>query len=141
MPIHILDPCDDPLLVLAEIHQQGVDEIHDYQGLDSTTHNGALGSHWGFVSHILHSVRSLWNDQTSIVVAIIRAAGWSEQHGCESGAVYIQLDAVVLTGSALTCNGWYIVSYGLGIYMLHLGIGFLSPASDPATEPVSGEST
>mmetsp|Transcript_12331 Transcript_12331/g.29510 ORF Transcript_12331/g.29510 Transcript_12331/m.29510 type:complete len:197 (+) Transcript_12331:100-690(+) len=31
-------------------------------------------------------------------------------------------------------NGWYIVTYGLGIYILNLGIGFLSPASDPATD-------
>jgi hypothetical protein len=28
------------------------------------------------------------------------------------------------------------VSYGLGIYMLNLGIGFLSPASDPASDAV-----
>jgi hypothetical protein len=31
-------------------------------------------------------------------------------------------------------NGWYIVTYGLGIYILNLGIGFLSPAADPATD-------
>ena len=31
-------------------------------------------------------------------------------------------------------NGWYIVTYGLGIYILNLCIGFLSPASDPAAE-------
>eukprot|EP00291_Cryptomonas_curvata_P013296 CAMPEP_0172179532 /NCGR_PEP_ID=MMETSP1050-20130122/16675_1 /TAXON_ID=233186 /ORGANISM="Cryptomonas curvata, Strain CCAP979/52" /LENGTH=182 /DNA_ID=CAMNT_0012852435 /DNA_START=156 /DNA_END=704 /DNA_ORIENTATION=+ len=33
-------------------------------------------------------------------------------------------------------SGWYIVSYGLGIYMLNLGIGFLSPAADPAVEGI-----
>lgn len=31
-------------------------------------------------------------------------------------------------------NGWYIITYGLGIYALNLLIGFLSPASDPETE-------
>ena len=28
----------------------------------------------------------------------------------------------------------YIVTYGLGIYILNLGIGFLSPAADPAAD-------
>eukprot|EP00002_Diphylleia_rotans_P014709 TRINITY_DN2862_c0_g2_i2.p1 TRINITY_DN2862_c0_g2~~TRINITY_DN2862_c0_g2_i2.p1 ORF type:complete len:183 (-),score=36.42 TRINITY_DN2862_c0_g2_i2:571-1119(-) len=28
--------------------------------------------------------------------------------------------------------GWYVVSYGLGIYLLNLLIGFLSPRDDPA---------
>eukprot|EP00164_Ancoracysta_twista_P003176 GFYU01004238.1.p1 GENE.GFYU01004238.1~~GFYU01004238.1.p1 ORF type:complete len:164 (-),score=46.49 GFYU01004238.1:108-563(-) len=31
-------------------------------------------------------------------------------------------------------HGWYIVSYGLGIYLLNLLIGFLSPQVDPETE-------
>jgi len=31
-------------------------------------------------------------------------------------------------------NGWYIVSYGLGIYLLNLFIGFLSPQMDPETD-------
>ena len=31
-------------------------------------------------------------------------------------------------------NGWYIITYGLGIYVLNLLIGFLSPQSDPETE-------
>mmetsp|Transcript_46261 Transcript_46261/g.110260 ORF Transcript_46261/g.110260 Transcript_46261/m.110260 type:complete len:195 (-) Transcript_46261:145-729(-) len=39
-------------------------------------------------------------------------------------------------------HGWYIVTYGLGIYVLNLGIGFLSPAADPASDgtvlPTSG---
>lgn len=30
--------------------------------------------------------------------------------------------------------GWYIITYGLGIYALNLLIGFLSPASDPEAE-------
>jgi len=33
-----------------------------------------------------------------------------------------------------TINGWYIVTYGLGIYILNLGIGFLSPATDPGAD-------
>ena len=31
-------------------------------------------------------------------------------------------------------NGWYIITYGLGIYVLNLLIGFLSPQMDPETE-------
>jgi len=31
-------------------------------------------------------------------------------------------------------NGWYIITYGLGIYILNLLIGFLSPQADPETE-------
>jgi hypothetical protein len=31
-------------------------------------------------------------------------------------------------------NGWYIITYGLGIYVLNLLIGFLSPQSDPEIE-------
>ena len=33
-----------------------------------------------------------------------------------------------------TPAGWYIITYGLGIYALNLLIGFLSPATDPETE-------
>lgn len=35
-------------------------------------------------------------------------------------------------------QGFYIVSYGLGIYMLNLLIGFLSPLVDPELEPTDG---
>merc|ERR1711998_717530 len=31
-------------------------------------------------------------------------------------------------------NGWYIITYGLGIYILNLLIGFISPQSDPETD-------
>jgi len=31
-------------------------------------------------------------------------------------------------------NGWYIITYGLGIYVLNLLIGFLSPQADPELE-------
>ncbi len=31
-------------------------------------------------------------------------------------------------------GGWHIISYALGIYMLNLLIGFLSPAIDPEAE-------
>lgn len=31
-------------------------------------------------------------------------------------------------------NGWFIVTYGLGIYLLNLFIGFLTPAIDPEAE-------
>ncbi|KAL6514556.1 Protein rer1b [Orobanche gracilis] len=35
-------------------------------------------------------------------------------------------------------QGFYIVSYGLGIYILNLLIGFLSPLVDPEMEPSDG---
>lgn len=35
-------------------------------------------------------------------------------------------------------QGFYIVTYGLGIYILNLLIGFLSPLVDPETEPMDG---
>lgn len=35
-------------------------------------------------------------------------------------------------------NGFYIVSYGLGIYLLNLLIGFLSPKIDPELEALDG---
>ncbi|KAI9123632.1 hypothetical protein K1719_004932 [Acacia pycnantha] len=35
-------------------------------------------------------------------------------------------------------HGFYIVSYGLGIYLLNLLIGFLSPLVDPEREPSDG---
>ncbi|KAL0348420.1 UNVERIFIED_CONTAM: protein RER1B [Sesamum angustifolium] len=37
-------------------------------------------------------------------------------------------------------QGFYIVSYGLGIYILNLLIGFLSPLVDPELEPSDGPS-
>lgn len=40
-------------------------------------------------------------------------------------------------------NGWFIVTYGLGIFLLNMFIGFLSPQIDPDTEgpllPTKGE--
>ncbi|KAJ8763368.1 hypothetical protein K2173_002251 [Erythroxylum novogranatense] len=35
-------------------------------------------------------------------------------------------------------QGFYIISYGLGIYILNLLIGFLSPLVDPELEPSNG---
>lgn len=35
-------------------------------------------------------------------------------------------------------QGFYIVTYGLGIYILNLLIGFLSPLVDPELEPSDG---
>ena len=31
-------------------------------------------------------------------------------------------------------QGWYIITYGLAIYLLNLVLGFLSPAQDPELE-------
>ncbi|CAM8906885.1 unnamed protein product [Rhodiola kirilowii] len=35
-------------------------------------------------------------------------------------------------------EGFYVVTYGMGIYLLNLLIGFLSPLVDPETEPSDG---
>lgn len=35
-------------------------------------------------------------------------------------------------------QGFYVVTYGLGIYILNLLIGFLSPLVDPELEPSDG---
>ncbi|CAE7297849.1 RER1A [Symbiodinium sp. CCMP2592] len=40
------------------------------------------------------------------------------------------------TARVFLIQGFYIVSYGLGIYLLNLLIGFLSPAVDPEIEEV-----
>ncbi|XVF15787.1 hypothetical protein REPUB_Repub09cG0186600 [Reevesia pubescens] len=37
-------------------------------------------------------------------------------------------------------QGFYVISYGLGIYILNLLIGFLSPKVDPELEPLDGAS-
>ncbi|XP_057801905.1 protein RER1A-like [Salvia miltiorrhiza] len=37
-------------------------------------------------------------------------------------------------------QGFYIITYGLGIYLLNLLIGFLSPLVDPELEPTEGPS-
>ena len=36
-------------------------------------------------------------------------------------------------------QGWYIVTYGLGIYMLNLFIGFLTPRFDPSLAEVDDD--
>jgi len=36
-------------------------------------------------------------------------------------------------------GGWYIVTYALGIYILNLLIGFLSPQVDPESEIIGGD--
>ncbi|KAK6925605.1 Retrieval of early ER protein Rer1 [Dillenia turbinata] len=57
--------------------------------------------------------------------------------------VAFMLQWVVGYGRALTMmdvEGFYIVSYGLGIYILNLLIGFLSPKVDPELEVLDGAS-
>eukprot|EP00747_Dinoflagellata_sp_TGD_P183648 gnl/TRDRNA2_/TRDRNA2_38661_c0_seq1.p1 gnl/TRDRNA2_/TRDRNA2_38661_c0~~gnl/TRDRNA2_/TRDRNA2_38661_c0_seq1.p1 ORF type:complete len:202 (+),score=36.17 gnl/TRDRNA2_/TRDRNA2_38661_c0_seq1:154-759(+) len=49
-------------------------------------------------------------------------------------AAYALLLCVYVVRIVIT-KGFHIVTYGLGIYMLNLLIGFLSPAIDPATDP------
>lgn len=39
----------------------------------------------------------------------------------------------------ITAQGWYIVTYALGIYHLNLFIAFLTPKIDPGLDLDSGE--
>ena len=39
---------------------------------------------------------------------------------------------MVLNASNFYFQGWYIVTYALGIYLLNLFIAFLTPKTDPA---------
>ena len=41
---------------------------------------------------------------------------------------------LIYTARVFALKGFYIVTYGLGIYMLNLLIGFLSPQVDPEVE-------
>jgi len=44
-----------------------------------------------------------------------------------------------LTCVFLSLQGWYIVTYALGIYHLNLFIAFLTPKIDPALEELGEE--
>lgn len=46
--------------------------------------------------------------------------------------------AVIYALRVYFLQGFYIVSYGLGIYVLNLLIGFLSPKVDPELEALDG---
>ena len=46
--------------------------------------------------------------------------------------------ALLYTLRAYFVHGYYIVTYGLGIYNLNLMIGFLSPARDPSLSASEG---
>jgi len=48
--------------------------------------------------------------------------------------VGVRLIGCRLTGWAVLYQGFYIVTYGLGIYLLNRLIGFLSPMVDPELE-------
>ena len=48
--------------------------------------------------------------------------------------------AAIYVLRAYLVQGFYIISYGLGIYILNLLIGFLSPKVDPELEVLDGAS-
>ena len=48
------------------------------------------------------------------------------------------LAAAVYALRVYYAQGFYVVSYGLGIYLLNLLIGFLSPMVDPEVEALDG---
>ncbi|CAI9769087.1 unnamed protein product [Fraxinus pennsylvanica] len=50
----------------------------------------------------------------------------------------LQTRFIICCGLARGFLRFYIVSYGLGIYILNLLIGFLSPLDDPELEPSDG---
>ncbi|CAE8680249.1 unnamed protein product [Polarella glacialis] len=65
-----------------------------------------------------------WGDKTTI---------WVKTRWC---ALAFML--VIYCIRVYLIEGFFIVTYGLGIYMLNLFIGFLSPAVDPETEEDGG---
>jgi len=68
------------------------------------------------------------------------------QHFLDRSTVYVVSRWLAFLGLVLLyilrvvlVNGWYIVTYGLGIFLLNNFIGFLSPQVDPDSEgPVRG---
>ena len=61
---------------------------------------------------------------------------------CVLLAVCVDTNLTNLAFCFLWLQGWYIVTYALGIYLLNLLIAFLSPKIDPAlAELEDGEST
>ncbi|GAB5032403.1 rer1a [Nannochloropsis oceanica] len=72
-------------------------------------------------------------------VAVSLQRKW--QHILDRSTVYVGLRwviFVVMLGlyalRVFYINGWFIVTYGLGIYLLNNFIGFLSPQMDPESE-------
>eukprot|EP00514_Thraustochytrium_sp_LLF1b_P000153 CAMPEP_0184525694 /NCGR_PEP_ID=MMETSP0198_2-20121128/10248_1 /TAXON_ID=1112570 /ORGANISM="Thraustochytrium sp., Strain LLF1b" /LENGTH=180 /DNA_ID=CAMNT_0026917197 /DNA_START=289 /DNA_END=831 /DNA_ORIENTATION=- len=63
------------------------------------------------------------------------------QHFLDRSTIYTKTRWASLAGCLILylfrvylLNGWFIVTYGLGIHLLNLFIGFLSPQIDPETE-------
>lgn len=53
-------------------------------------------------------------------------------------AVFGVVFALFLLRSLVVIDGWYIVTYALGIYLLNLVVRFLSPLIDPENEDALG---
>eukprot|EP00930_Biecheleria_cincta_P021000 TRINITY_DN1564_c0_g2_i1.p1 TRINITY_DN1564_c0_g2~~TRINITY_DN1564_c0_g2_i1.p1 ORF type:complete len:215 (-),score=21.54 TRINITY_DN1564_c0_g2_i1:59-637(-) len=83
-------------------------------------------------------------DQTAAeeqVSSFLDGAGRRFQHYVDKTTVWVKTRWISLLVLMIAygirvymVKGFYIVTYGLGIYMLNLLIGFLSPAVDPETE-------
>ncbi|GBG30379.1 Protein RER1 [Hondaea fermentalgiana] len=78
--------------------------------------------------------------------------GRQYQHLLDKSTVHLKARWAAFAGLLLfylirvyMLNGWFIVTYGLGIYLLNMFIGFLSPQVDPETEgpvlPTAGRDT
>mmetsp|Transcript_59818 Transcript_59818/g.129595 ORF Transcript_59818/g.129595 Transcript_59818/m.129595 type:complete len:194 (-) Transcript_59818:152-733(-) len=81
------------------------------------------------------------NNEEPAIVAKLLAFQRLAQHHLDKTTIWIKtrwtLFSVMLVAYAIRVylkEGFYIVSYGLGIYMLNLLIGFLSPAIDPEAD-------
>jgi len=79
--------------------------------------------------------------EPSMFERVTRQAGRRYQHMLDRSTVHMKSRWAFFVGMlclyftrVYLAQGWYIVTYGLGIYLLNMFIGFLSPQVDPETE-------
>jgi len=79
--------------------------------------------------------------RSSALERFVAQLGRNYQHMLDRSTIYVKSRwgglAVLLALYLLRVyllNGWFIVTYGLGIFLLNLFIGFISPQIDPETD-------
>lgn len=94
----------------------------------------AFSSNVGFPPNSQLGKWTFWI-QTSFQKFLDDSTPWiTARWGASAGLLFLYILRVAIWG------GWYIVSYALGIYLLNLLIGFLSPKIDPEFDADSGDS-
>eukprot|EP01083_Nonionella_stella_P004979 14537_1 len=76
-----------------------------------------------FFSRLTHSLKLQWRGFLDLSVRHTQAR-W----------IFFFISAVFFAIRAYSLNGFYIVTYALGIYILNLFIGFISPQVDPVSD-------